>query len=132
MKLCKRCNQEKPNNEFSLKHPWCKPCKNIYNKSRYTGKTRDKQVALKTERRIKARAFINKLKDNPCKDCSQKFLFCAMQFDHLPQFKKSFDLFMAPSMGKTEEAILAEVAKCELVCANCHAVRTYIRQREVS
>lgn len=48
-----------------------------------------------------------------------------MQWDHKPEFEKLF------TIGKhwqfSEERILAEIAKCDLVCANCHAERTHQR-----
>ena len=49
------------------------------------------------------------------------------QFDHLPQFKKEKNIsVMLPT--HRWEAILNEAAKCELVCANCHATRTKNRR----
>jgi hypothetical protein len=50
-----------------------------------------------------------------------------MQFDHRPGEGKSFDVASAVR-GYSRKRILAEIAKCDLVCANCHAVRTYRRQ----
>jgi hypothetical protein len=30
----------------------------------------------------------------------------------------------------SEETLLGEIAKCEIVCANCHRLRTYLRRQE--
>ena len=49
-----------------------------------------------------------------------------MQWDHLPQFDKVGD-FSRSWTGYSEEEILAEIAKCELVCTNCHTIRTFKR-----
>jgi len=49
-----------------------------------------------------------------------------MQWDHRPGFEKLGDL-SADFWGHTREEILAEIAKCDLVCANCHAIRTFSR-----
>ena len=49
-----------------------------------------------------------------------------MQWDHLPQFKKVGDISEA-FRGRTEQEVLIEIAKCELVCTNCHTIRTFRR-----
>jgi len=72
---------------------------------------------------------MRELKDNPCVDCGGRFHPVAMTFDHRPGTAKVNDLAtLAPRgcAGLFEE----ELAKCDLVCANCHAVRTYLRREE--
>ena len=51
-----------------------------------------------------------------------------LEFDHLPQFKKSFGIGRAVG-GSTRSwnSILKEIEKCEIVCANCHRIRTLER-----
>ena len=49
-----------------------------------------------------------------------------MQWDHLPGFKKRGDI-SSDFWGRREDDILREIAKCELVCTNCHAIRTFRR-----
>ena len=48
-----------------------------------------------------------------------------MQWDHLPGTTKLGNI--SSLTGRPREEIMAELAKCELVCANCHAARTYRR-----
>jgi hypothetical protein len=49
-----------------------------------------------------------------------------MQWDHLPGSEKLGDI--STGMRWLSRAqILEEIAKCELVCANCHAIRTFKR-----
>lgn len=50
-----------------------------------------------------------------------------MHFDHLGD--KLFEI--SDSLTYSIDRILREVEKCELVCANCHAVRTYNRRWRV-
>lgn len=69
--------------------------------------------------------FLDSLRSVPCTDCGQKFLPCAMDFDHVGP--KSFGI-MNKYRDKTMEQLKQEVAKCEVVCANCHRVRTYNRR----
>lgn len=49
-----------------------------------------------------------------------------MQFDHLGD--KVYDVSRLVSTGATLLKIQQEVDKCELVCANCHAKRTFARR----
>lgn len=56
------------------------------------------------------------------------FHHAAMQWDHRPGTVKCFELASVAKRYLTREQVLAEIAKCELVCANCHAVRTYNRR----
>jgi hypothetical protein len=49
-----------------------------------------------------------------------------MQFDHLPGAPKRGDIgFLMRYSSK--KLILDEMQHCELVCANCHALRTFYR-----
>jgi len=65
------------------------------------------------------------LKDEPCVDCGNKYAPWIMQFDHLGDEDKvdKISRMGTYSWKKVEE----EIAKCDLVCANCHADRTYRR-----
>ena len=66
---------------------------------------------------------INSLKDKKCADCRIKYPFYVMQFDHI--FDKEFTISKARRMGLSINKIIEEVKKCEVVCANCHAARTF-------
>lgn len=70
---------------------------------------------------------IRKLKEEkPCVDCGHYYPYYIMQFDHLDADKKSgiiSDLIHNHSI----ERALEEIEKCALVCANCHAHRTWVR-----
>jgi hypothetical protein len=75
----------------------------------------------------KNRKIMRKLKGVPCTDCGNRFHFSAMTFDHLPKYKKRFDI--SKDMRVATHRMLEEIAKCEVVCANCHAIRTYKRRK---
>jgi hypothetical protein len=64
---------------------------------------------------------------NPCKDCGNFYPACVMDFDHISdnKFKNVSSLVRRGSRKQVWE----EVAKCELVCANCHRLRTAGRQK---
>ena len=60
-----------------------------------------------------------------CTDCGYNAHPAALDFDHMPGQVKSFTI---GSDGIRNRArIWQEVAKCEVVCANCHRIRTFTR-----
>jgi hypothetical protein len=69
------------------------------------------------------RQILRRVKEKPCADCGVQYPFYVMQLDHLRD--KSF----TPSNvgARSVKSLLAEIEKCEVVCANCHAERTYQR-----
>ena len=79
-----------------------------------------------TESRLRREqtALLRQLRDVPCADCQQRFPFYAMDFDHRNPTQKSFEV---PRMlGRVDtERLLEEASKCDIVCANCHRIRTY-------
>jgi hypothetical protein len=67
---------------------------------------------------------LRKIKRKPCHDCGNVFPAYTMQFDH--NRDKLFNLSKAQT--KKWELVLKEIEKCEIVCANCHSIRTHKRQ----
>lgn len=79
-------------------------------------------------RRTIARKFVESYKqDKPCQDCQGVFPPFVMDFDHVSG-KKIRDISTLVSRGVSEKALLTEIAKCELICANCHRIRTFTKK----
>ncbi len=71
----------------------------------------------------------------PCMDCDGVFEWCAMDFDHRPDEVKEFKISdEGTNLSSPENIIkvLGEIAKCDIVCSNCHRVRTQNRYSEQS
>ena len=66
--------------------------------------------------------------DQGCADCGYNEHPCALDFDHLPGTEKVRDIKCGQHLGWT--ALMEEIAKCDVVCANCHRIRTYTRKHE--
>lgn len=62
----------------------------------------------------------------PCEDCGQHFPPCAMDFHHARGAKK-FGIGQALRQQIALSTLLTELAKCDLVCANCHRIRHHGR-----
>jgi hypothetical protein len=61
----------------------------------------------------------------PCEDWNHVMF----AFDHLVPKDKLFSMSKAQKVfNLTKEILIAEMNKCELVCHNCHAFRTYIER----
>lgn len=82
-------------------------------------------------RKKKLLDLIRSYKQKPCVDCGIQYPPYVMQYDHVSDEDKLFDLGKAHKKGYSEKRILDEIAKCEVVCANCHAERTYQRYTAV-
>lgn len=74
-------------------------------------------------RRLKARAIIDAAKSMPCADCGLTFDPICMDLDHRPGETKVASVAKMPG-DFTIEKILEEIAKCDVVCACCHRLRT--------
>jgi hypothetical protein len=133
-KRCSKCGEVKDLTEFHRNASTrdglqrsCKPCQLAYLKSHYW---RNRQYYLDKARRRNRleralfKELIRSLKSVPCADCGGVFPPWVMTFDHV-RGTKLFDV--GRGFWGTRARILEEVAKCEMVCANCHADRTYRR-----
>lgn len=93
-------------------------CRNHYqqNKSYYYERNRRRRVEF-------ARRIYEWKLNNPCVDCGGIFHPAAMDFDHRDPTTKAFNVgsLVTSSWSKIE----AEIAKCELRCANCHRIKTH-------
>lgn len=72
-------------------------------------------------------AWLAEKKSAPCTDCGGCFAAVSMDFDHV-RGEKKYNIAAAYRWLKWEQ-LEAEVSKCELVCANCHRVRSSARKQ---
>ena len=82
-------------------------------------------LAKSKEARQKKLAYVNDLKAGPCTDCGGRFHYSAMDFDHIGPDKVADIAWLINN--RSWKALLDEIEKCELVCSNCHRVRTWTR-----
>lgn len=96
-------------------------------KLRAAGKVKPRQSY--PTRKTARRALLLEVKRRPCMDCGGTFDPVCMDFDHRDGATKVDTV--SNLVGCTEEKLFAEIAKCDVVCANCHRLRTKSR-REAS
>jgi len=138
VKTCPKCRQDLEDSEF---HPsrrkgrkpglqsYCKSCNKksrladyYANPGEWRSRTKKARGGLKL--------FVDSLKANkPCTDCNGSFSPEMLDFDHLTD--KEFSISLAVRETYSRKRILDEIAKCELVCPNCHRLRTMRRRTGV-
>ncbi|MCA9388776.1 hypothetical protein KC644_03380 [Candidatus Berkelbacteria bacterium] len=86
---------------------------------------KEKYLEKNRKRRAKLRKYIADIKSKtPCTDCKIQYPYYVMDFDHLSSKKGIISKVVASNNLK---ALKDEIAKCEIVCSNCHRKRTYSR-----
>lgn len=81
----------------------------------------------KTEKREWVNAY--KLQKG-CIDCGYNAHPAALEFDHLPEYgPRQITVSKLATAFTSIKALLVEIAKCEVVCANCHNIRTENRRK---
>lgn len=135
-KVCTRCGPPaQPIDNFAIRsrkkgtrQAMCRRCQNDYGKAHY--QTYRTAYLLKARRwndnqnRINAEFVIGYLSSHPCVDCGERDIVL-LQLDHLRD--KTADVSALSREGYSLDRIKQEIAKCEVVCANCHLRRTAIR-----
>ena len=95
------------------------------NRARIAAADRDHAVRSRIERR----AWLDALKlERGCADCGYREHPRALDWDHIGSDKVA-DVGRLAHNRISMKRLLAEIAKCEVVCANCHRIRTYVRER---
>lgn len=71
------------------------------------------------------RQWFQELKSLPCDDCKKKYPHYIMDFDHVPEYGKKKSLISI--YRSSWKDLFYELFKCDLVCSNCHRIRTWRR-----
>jgi hypothetical protein len=96
----------------------------------YYAQNREREITRVRHRQDATKGFLRQLREVPCVDCGGRFAPHQMDFDHRDPSEKSFTLCSGCAALKNRRQILAEAAKCDVVCANCHRLRSRRRHRQ--
>lgn len=88
-------------------------------------KFRDKLLAQAKTRRADHQWMIDRYKEQPCMDCGVEYPSYVMDFDHV-RGEKAFQI--GGSLHLSLARLIAEVEKCDVVCSNCHRIRTFTQR----
>lgn len=125
-KRCRACETDLPLAMFGPRRAKCNDCKRAQGRAYYQRTKRSEQYyATKRAQYAAARATLDALKARPCTDCGGSFPPCAMEFDHrTPTLNAKRFRISSFVAARHIPGMLAESEKCDLVCANCHRIRT--------
>lgn len=126
-----------PKTHEELRAAWRKNAKKSYYKNRETIRKRRKEAYhsdLEGRRRWskgwrkKIASYVRDIKSsNPCADCGLTYHYVVMDFDHRPGEEKLAEVGFLTTHGSFDD-VKAEIEKCDLVCSNCHRLRTFERK----
>jgi len=89
-------------------------------------RAKEAEYMVRRRRNSAARFIADILRAAPCTDCNKRYPAQVMEFDHLGD--KNEEISVMVGRNPKPSALFAEIAKCELVCANCHRIRTINRR----
>lgn len=131
-KHCNGCHQDRDIEDFNFKdrtkgtrQALCRFCIAEYgrkhyknNKQVYIDKAKNRNKRISEANRTKLFAYLS---EHPCVDCGETDVY-VLEFDHV-RGKKSNDIAKMVMDGYSWSTIEAEIAKCEVRCANCHRIK---------
>lgn len=92
--------------------------------ARWRAKNPGKQAGYQRARNQRRKALLDDLKNQPCADCGGSFPAECMDFDHVSGQKVAN---VSAMLSFSLDRLLAELDKCDVVCSNCHRIRTKAR-----
>lgn len=138
MKICSKCGLNKALSEFYVKdsrknklHAQCKSCfkehRKTYCAKHYEQYKEQYRARAKISRKKRTDQFHNNmlayLQGKVCNNCGENDIR-VLEFDHLDPLTKKFGIGQSLRLGYTWSQALDEIKKCQILCANCHKIRT--------
>jgi hypothetical protein len=132
---CSACGENKPLNQFKIKsvyadrtiyQAYCIPCQREYRRRHYHSQ-KEQYYLRNRERERRIVEMAEEAKARPCADCGVQYPPWKMDFDHVSG-TKVMGISQLVRLKKSIRLLRAAIAKCEVVCANCHRDRTHFRR----
>ena len=131
IRVCINCESEYQH--YGQKQSRCRPCRRAYDREYHANRSDSEKLrkaSLQTQRYKKNLQWVRDVKaQKRCVDCGTRD-YRVLHFDHLPEYEKVISIADALRRGYSQKKIMDEMAKCEVVCANCHSIRVF-EEREV-
>jgi hypothetical protein len=133
-KKCSNCKIEKCVEEFNRNYQkkdglqtLCKECSRTQGKNHYQS-NKAYYFRKNVKQRKKCKAYYESMKSYPCTDCKKTYPTYVMDWDHIQNKKYNVSRLVAFGSMKV---LKNEISKCELVCSNCHRIRTHNRNCQI-
>lgn len=136
MKRCCRCKRLRRRTSFSKNRrradglqSTCKDCAKVDHRNYYRS---NKAAQRERDRNYRTRIlhwFFEQLVGRACVDCGESDPV-TLDFDHRGNKTECVSVMVFSGFG--QERIAAEIAKCDVRCANCHRRKTHGRTRRAT
>jgi hypothetical protein len=123
-RICGGCRRRRELTEFHRQQSWCKQCRAEYIRDRGELHRRQTRAARDRRRAVARGHVLGLLTKARCADCGLADPL-VLEFDHIGN--KTAGVSFLVREGYRLARIKAEIACCEIVCANCHRRRTTSR-----
>jgi hypothetical protein len=138
MKTCSKCGISKNESDFFVKdkktnrlHAQCKQCYKAHRqtyyaqhyqtyKEEYLLRAQKHRESLRHDFRSNLAAYLS---GKACEVCGETDIR-VLEFDHLNPESKLFNISQAVRLGYSWDAVVIEISKCRILCANCHRKHT--------
>lgn len=128
--ICSKCKIDKNDSEFAFrfiskgkKLSNCKQCQKQYARNHYLkNKEKVKKQVNYNKNKLKHK-FYDYLQDKFCIRCGNSDIR-VFEFDHRESSTKKETISKMVSECHSWINILKEIEKCDILCANCHKIRT--------
>lgn len=90
-------------------------------------KEKTKERSTRSRTKLKRQLWDIK-EESGCVDCGEKYPHYMLDFDHIPGFEKIGNVADVVANYSWEKG-MKELEKCQIVCANCHRIRSYQRNQ---
>jgi hypothetical protein len=108
--------------------PYSDPEKRKEANRRWYERHREEQINRSKVSTSKLRLEVRAYKESKsCVDCGVAYPYYVMDFDHV-RGEKTANVADILNRSCSRPVLFAEIAKCDLVCSNCHRVRTHNRR----
>lgn len=136
---CWKCKTDKEEDEFNWENKKlgkrkriCRSCMKVYHQHWYRksykhSDSRKRSISQQGEKIKRARYYVtNYLRTHPCVNCGDKRL-PVLDFDHIiktEKYNRYTRISFLVKRGYSIHRIDEEIAKCQVLCANCHRMKT--------
>jgi hypothetical protein len=138
--ICSHCKVDKPETDFPFDNKTqgtrnyaCRVCRNQWKKSWYErNKEKHKQGVAKNANRYRKMShqfILAYLSAHPCVLCGETDPI-VLEFHHRDRKTKRNNVGRMYGHGVSHLSIEKEIAKCDVLCANCHKRQTLKKRRE--
>jgi hypothetical protein len=133
-KLCNKCDTWKVLSDYHNNKACsggvtgtCRDCEWVRRKQWYADNRTRRQQLANERNQSRKQELVNRF-GNKCFDCNSGFPICVYDFHHLDPSGK--DMNPSAAMTLSEQKREKELAKCVMLCANCHRIRHFDRKVE--